>query len=235
MAKLVVDIETIGQNWDDIDVLTQQALTKRIQEAPGTPLYSAAVEEVKRQLVFSPLTGEIVTIGLLDVEKNQGVVYFQTPGEDRPDFTEDNITYKPLTEKQMLESFWGGAERYHEFITFNGRQFDIPYINARSLINKVRVRLDLMSNRYLNKQWGKAQHIDLYDQLGYYGAVRRSGGLHVWCQALGIPSPKADGVAGEDVGWMFKEKRFADIARYNARDLAATKQLYEYWQEYLRP
>lgn len=234
MAKLVIDIETIGQDWDTIDVLTQQELTKGIREEVNTPDYLAAVEEVKQQLVFSPLTGEIVAIGVLDVEKNQGVVYFQAPGQDRRDSTEDNITYKPLTEKQMLESFWGGAERYHEFITFNGRQFDIPYINARSMVNRVRVRLDLMSNRYLNKQWGSSQHIDLYDQLGYYGAVRRAGSLHLWCHALGITSPKAAGVAGEDVGRMFKEKKFEDIARYNARDLGATKHVYEYWQEYLR-
>jgi 3'-5' exonuclease len=235
MTRLVIDIETIGQGWNTLDQTTQAELTKWIEDKPGSPAYKLAVQAVKEELVFSPLTGEIIVIGVLDVDKNVGTVYFQAPQGSSEEFSEEAITYKPRTEKQMLESFWGGAANYDEFITFNGRGFDIPYINARSAVHEVPVRLDLMANRYLNKQWGGPLHVDLYDQFRYYGAVRRAGSLHLWCRALGIPSPKEGGVAAEDVGQLFREKKYADIARYNARDLVATKQVYERWLEFMRP
>ena len=50
--------------------------------------YVKALEELKSGLGFSPLTGQIVAIGVLDYDKNQGVVYFQAPGENFKEFQE---------------------------------------------------------------------------------------------------------------------------------------------------
>ena len=168
--------------------------------------YLKALEELKSGLGFSPLTGQIVAIGVLDYDKNQGVVYFQAPGENFKEFQEDNITFKPCAEKEMLENFWKGAEKYNEFITFNGRSFDAPFLAVRSAVHKIKATKDLMSNRYLNSQKFGATHIDLFDQLTFYGASRRKGGLHLWCRAFGITSPKAQGVTGDDVAQLFREK-----------------------------
>ncbi|MEA2113163.1 MAG: hypothetical protein U9P63_00705 [Patescibacteria group bacterium] len=52
--------------------------------------------------------------------------------------------------------------------------------------------------------------------------------LHLWSRAFGIKSPKAQGVTGDDVGRLFKEKKFLDIVKYNVGDLTATKELYKY-------
>jgi hypothetical protein len=40
-------------------------------------------------------------------------------------------------------------------------------------------------------------------------------------------------VSGDDVGALFKEKKFVDIAKYNVGDLVATNELYGYWNTYL--
>ena len=56
----------------------------------------------------------------------------------------------------------------------------------------------------------------------------------MFTRAFGIESPKANGIDGDDVSQLFKEKRFLDIAKYNANDIIATKKLYEYWKDYLR-
>ncbi|MCX6702679.1 MAG: hypothetical protein NTW60_02335 [Candidatus Wolfebacteria bacterium] len=50
---------------------------------------------------------------------------------------------------------------------------------------------------------------------------------------FGIESPKANGVTGDDVKTLFKEKKFIDIAKYNLGDLKATGELYEKWDNYL--
>ncbi len=90
-----------------------------------------------------------------------------------------------------------------------------------------------MRGRYLYQNNPEALHIDLAEQLSFYGAVRRKGSLHLWSRAFGIPSPKTGGVTGDDVGPLFKKKKFLDIAKYNALDLRATRELYTKWEQYL--
>ena len=43
-----------------------------------------------------------------------------------------NVYYKGLSEKEMLESFWRVAKYVDQFITFNGRNFDVPFLMMRS-------------------------------------------------------------------------------------------------------
>ena len=232
-SKLVFDIETVGVDFDALDETTQDSLTRWIKkESSSETEYKEALRELKSGLGFSPLTGEIVVIGVLDCGKNQGVVYFQAPGENIKEFSEDNITFKQATEKEMLEKFWQGAKEYDEFIGFNSRGFDVPFIMTRSAIHGVKPTRNLMEGRYLYQQ-RDGKHIDLQDQLTFYGAVWKKGNLHLWSRAFGIKSPKSEGVTGDDVGQLFKDKKFLEIAKYNAGDLRATKELYEKWDAYL--
>lgn len=234
MPKLILDIETIGEDFNSLDKTTQEVLTRWIKkESNSEEEYKVSLEELKDGLGFSPLTGEIVAIGILDYEADRGVIYYQAPGEKNEDFEEENYTFKQMTEAEMLKSFWEGARNYQEFITFNGRRFDIPYLMIRSAIHKIRPTKDLMQGRYLYQQKG-ALHIDLQDLMTFYGAMIKKGGLHLWSRAFGIKSPKEEGVSGDDVARLYKEKKYKDIAKYNIRDVEATKELYEYWNEYLR-
>ncbi len=235
MSALVVDIETVGEDFNALDATTQEVLTRWILKEAGndTAEYEKNLAELKEGLGFSPLTGQVVAIGVLDVGYNKGVVYYQAPGSEATDLVDGDVTYKRMTEAEMLQNFWAGAAKYNEVVTFNGRGFDIPFLMIRSAINHIRPTVDLMSNRYLNNQWRGPKHIDLQDQLTFYGALRKRGALHTWCRAFGIKSPKADGVSGDDVAALFREKKFLDIARYNVGDLLATKALYEYWRDFV--
>lgn len=234
-GTLVLDIETIGVDFEALDHATQESLTRWIhKESSGEEEFRVALEELKNGLGFSPLTGEIVVVGLLDCERNEGAVYFQAPGEEHSEFKEDGIVFRQMDEKAMLEKFWEGAKQYNNFITFNGRSFDVPFLMVRSAVHGIRPTKDLMRGRYLYQNDPEAMHIDLQDQLTFYGAMRKKGSLHLWSRAFGIESPKAGGVTGDDVGRLFKEKRFLDIARYNVGDLRATQALYERWSKYLK-
>lgn len=234
LAKLIFDIETVGEDFDALDATTQDSLTAWIRKESADELeYENALAELKEGLGFSPLTGQIVVIGVLDYQKKQGVVYYQAPGERHEDFTEGEFTFKQASEKEMLQKFWDGARHYQNFISFNGRAFDAPFILVRSAVHDVVPTKDLMRGRYFSQQSADAVHIDLLDQLTFYGAVRRRGSLHLWSRVFGIESPKAGGVTGDDVGRLFREKKFLDIARYNTGDLRATRALFEKWNAYL--
>lgn len=234
MATLVLDIETIGEDFDALDETTQEALTRWIRrEASDESDLAVALGDLKDGLGFSPLTGEIVAVGILDAEREKGAVYYQAPGDGERPFEEGRFKYEPMTEADMLRKFWDIAGRYDTFVTFNGRSFDAPYLMIRSAICGIRPSKNLVANRYVNLQPGNAKHVDLLEQLSFYGALRRKGSLHLWTRAFGIESPKSAGVTGDDVAALFREGKYADIARYNARDLDATLALYRKYVEFL--
>ena len=160
-------------------------------------------------------------------------MYFSAPDTKTQASEEDSIKYEAMGEKAMLEQFWKVAAVCTEFVSFNGRSFDAPFLAIRSMVHGAKPTKDLLSNRYLSLQRGCA-HIDLMDQLTFYGAARFRKSLHLFCRALGIESPKASGTTGDDVATLYKEKKYLDIARYNAGDLRATTALYKRWQETFR-
>jgi len=215
MPKLIFDIETIGEDFDSLDKATQDVLTRWLKkESKNDEEYQVRLEDIKQGLGFSALTGQIAAIGVLDYEKNQGAVLYQAPGEKIKDFEENGIKFKQMSEKEMLKNFWQGAKEYQEFISFNGRVFDAPFLMIRSAIFKIKPSVNLMPPRYANM----TNHIDLLDQLTFFGASYKKGGLHLWCRAFNIESPKAQGVTGDDVALLFKQKKYLDIAKYNVRE-----------------
>lgn len=235
MSQLIFDIETTGEDFNSLDEITQFMLTKSVKKQSHTEEeYTTIIEEIKNGLGLSPLTGEIVAIGVLDAQRDHGAVYFQSPGEKINEFEEKNIKYKSATEKEMLEKFWELSLRYKTFVSFNGRCFDVPFLMIRSAIHKIKPTKNLLSNRYLASQKYDSQHVDLLDQLSFYGSFRPKGfNLHLWTRAFGIESPKDKGINGDDVAKLFKEKKYLEIAKYNALDIRATRQLFDYWKKYI--
>ncbi len=232
--RLVFDLETVGEDFDALDKTTKDSLTRWIErEADSQSEYKLMLDDLKQGLGFSPLTGQIVALGMLDVDTGKAGVYYQSPGVDAKRSEEDGVAYEPMEEKEIVRRFWDVAAKYQVFITFNGRGFDGPFLVTRSAVHGIRPTKNLMAGRYLYQQHADAIHVDLLDQLTFYGATRRKGSLHLWCRAMGIKSPKSGGVTGDDVGDLFKKKKYLDIARYNVGDLHATRELYQKWQEFM--
>lgn len=233
MNRLIFDIETIGEDFSSMDDLTKELISKRAKkESEGEEDFNEKLNDITSGFALSPLTGEIVTIGVLDIDSMKGGVYFQAGESDIQPLEINGIKLIPMTEKEMLIRFWEIAARASEFIGFNSRAFDAPFIITRSAINNVSPSIDLMPDRY--GRFG-IKHIDLYDQLSFYGASRFAhSSLHMWCRALQIVSPKINEVKGEDVSSCFKEKKYLEIAKYNMGDLIATKELYDYWLKYFK-
>ena len=232
MSTLIFDIETVGESWDEFDEVTKKTLTRWIDKTSvSDEEKESRYDDLKSELGFSPLTGFVVAIGLYDLERQQGAVYYTGEGNEVDERVDDYVL-KQRTEKEMLEDFWEGALSYDTFVTFNGRSFDAPFLLHRSIANDIKPTQNLMSGRYLYQQ-RTVRHIDLQDQLRFYGAMRRRPSLHLFCRAYGIQSPKSKAVTGDDISTLFKKKQFRDIARYNIRDVVATTELYRRWKDHL--
>ncbi len=222
MPKIVFDIETVGEDFDLLDDTAKEFFLKFADT-------DEKIEEAKNSLNFYPVSAQIVAIGMLEVETDKGLVLYQNGGEAKEKFTEGSVTYISGNESDILASFWQQMNRYDQFVTFNGRVFDCPFVMLRSSMHKIRSMKNMMPYRY-----SITPHIDLADQLSFYDAVRRKFSLHMWCRAYGITSPKEEGMSGLDVKNYYKDKRYKEIAKYCFGDIRATKELYLYWEKYLK-
>lgn len=222
MPKIVFDIETVGQDFELLDEVSKEYFLKFAET-------EEKVKEAKESLSFFPLTAQIVTIGMLEVETNKGFVYYQNGGGKPEKFTDGEVVFVSGSEKEIISNFWAQLKNYQPFITFNGRTFDCPFLMIRSAVNGVRAGKNLMPYRYAH-----TEHVDLSDQLTFYDAMRRKFSLHMWCNTFGIKSPKSEGVSGYQVKDMYKEGRYQDIAKYCALDIRATKELYRHWEKCIK-
>lgn len=221
MSRVIFDIETAGRDFDALDRDTQDYLLKWAETEED-------IKGVKESLSFYPVTAEIIAIGMLNPDTMRGAVYFQAPKGSASQSVEDNITYKPGSEKEIIEAFWENIKSYDKFVTFNGRSFDCPFIMIRSAVQSIKPTRELMPNRY------NGAHIDLLDQLTFYGATRRRFSLDMWCKTFGIKSPKSEGITGYDVKDLFASGRYLEIAKYCSGDLRATRELLIRWENYIR-
>jgi predicted PolB exonuclease-like 3'-5' exonuclease len=221
MSKVVVDIETIGFDFEAFEKETQAYLLKYAKDDEERA-------EVKMRLALSPLTGEIVTIGMLNPDTKKGMILFQNKGEEKVEFEENGVKYESGTEKAILEKFWELVQNYDQVITFNGRSFDGPYLTLRSAKHEIHPAKNLFGYRYDYRS-----HCDLLEQLTFYGATRRYT-LDFYAKFFGIKSSKDEGVSGGMVGELYQAGRYLEIARYCAHDLATTAELYAHWDKYLK-
>ncbi|HSA31780.1 MAG TPA: ribonuclease H-like domain-containing protein [Candidatus Omnitrophota bacterium] len=220
MNRVVFDIETVGCALEDLDERSRDYFLQFCDSVEG-------VQKVREQLNCYPLTAQIVALAMMETDHDRGAVYFQHGGNTKA-FKEGGFAYIPCSEMQILEHFWKQMERFEQFITFNGRMFDCPFLMIRSAVRGIPCARNLLPYRY-----SSSLHIDLADQLSFYDAFRRKFPLHLWCEALGVESPKAHGVDGHRVPDLFAAGEYESIARYCLRDVHSTRELFRKWERFL--
>jgi len=228
---LVFDIETAGAKFSELDEYSQELLTKRFNKRAQSP---EEAEQLKETLAFYPVTAQVVAIAMLNADTGKGMVLFQQK-EKSAAFEEQEAKFETFgNEAALLNKFWEVSASYNEYVTFNGRGFDVPFLMIRSAINEIRPAKNLMVNRYAESQPFNLKHIDLAEQFSYYGAKNDYLGLHFWANAFGVQSPKTDEINGDKVTEMFRQGKTLEIAKYCLRDVRSTLEIYKKWNKYLR-
>jgi hypothetical protein len=220
MSHVVLDIETLSFPVESFDE-TQQTYLLKFAETDADRV------EAIQKLNLYPTTAQIIAVGMLNPETDRGKILFQS--DDVQDYYSDDesVHFKSGNEKEILEQFWMDIGHYDQFVTFNGRAFDCPFLMMRSAILQVQPTRNLMPYRY-----DASVHCDLLEQFTFYGALRKFN-LDFYCKSFGIESPKMHGVTGLDMKQLTEEKRFREIAEYNLRDLKATAKLFRRWEKFL--
>jgi predicted PolB exonuclease-like 3'-5' exonuclease len=134
-------------------------------------------------------------------------------------------TYISGSEKQILEKFWPFFDDDSRFISFNGRQFDGPFLMIRSAIHGVVPKRDLVGYRY-----GYHPNCDLREALNFFGTTNSRQfkfNLDLACKTFGVETSKSEGVDGRSVETWYRAGRHREIADYCLEDVRATAELYE--------
>jgi predicted PolB exonuclease-like 3'-5' exonuclease len=218
MKKLVIDIETVGTPWEELDPYVREYLIKGLSEGDS--------EETRRAGGLSPFRGRIVAIGVINVDDGRSCAMYEVPGQTELRTERVNArTYISGSEKQILEKFWQFFDDDSRFISFNGRQFDGPFLMIRSAIHGVIPKRDLVGYRY-----GYHPNCDLREALNFFGTTNSRQfkfNLDLACKVFGVETSKSEGVDGRSVETWYRAGRHRDIADYCLEDVRATAQLYE--------
>jgi hypothetical protein len=212
LKAVALDVETVGRKVEEIPERALDYLLKALERDSPPP------EELERRRLelferfgLDPTTGRIVCVGVCGVE-----TAFERAFTDRP-------------EKELLLSFWRwlGKARPELVVTFNGKRFDVPFLNLRSAIHGLEPAVVIPA-----EPGSRSPHFDVREVLEGDDR-RRRGSLDYFCSVFGLPSPK-ERMDGSLVEQAYGEGRVEDIARYCLSDCRATAALYSRLKPYYR-
>lgn len=130
-------------------------------------------------------------------------------------------------EKQLLEEFNDLVKTHFSnpafvFCGHNIKEFDIPYMCRRMLINGINIpeKLQLFGR----KPW-EIPHLDTLE-LWKFGDYKHYTSLKLLTHVLNIPSPKEDIDGSEVRNVYYNEKNIDRIAKYCERDVVAVAQIF---------
>jgi len=240
---LAFDIETVPLAWDSLSESQQEYIVR------GSTNEDEEAKK-KNEMALSPLTAQIVCIGFQFISKDENGIYLtKKKGAyavdnhfegDTPSvhILSDGSECKLMSEAMMLQRFWSifrnEIYKNSHLVSFNGRNFDAPFIMLRSALLGIKPARNLMSGTKFNY----SLHTDLLDELTFYspssyGATRRFN-FDFYTRAFGLTSPKSAGVDGSKVNDYFQNGKILEIAEYCLRDVSATWELYLKWEQTLK-
>lgn len=210
---LFLDIETVPQSafFNDLPEEAQQLFADKTQyqrKDDVTP------EEFYNRAGIWAEFGKIICIS---------VGYFTIKNAERQFRTKSIIG----EEKQLLEEFNDLVKTHFSnpafvFCGHNIKEFDIPYMCRRMLINEINIpeKLQLFGR----KPW-EIPHLDTLE-LWKFGDYKHYTSLKLLTYVLNIPSPKEDIDGSEVRNVYYNEKNIERIAKYCERDVVAVAQIF---------
>ena len=216
---LFFDIETVPQTFDykELDERGQglwDRKTRFIQERENLN-----AEEVYEKAGIYAEFGKVVCISLGFVLQKEG----ETQIRIKSIANEDEIVL--LQEfLDLLNSYYNSPDFL--FCAHNGKEFDIPFLFRRILINNLKI--PYMLNVSGKKPW-EIKHLDTME-LWKFGDFKNYTSLDLLTYVFKIPTPKDD-MDGSQVAKVFYQDKDLDrIIQYCEKDVVATIQLFRKYQ-----
>ena len=154
-TQLVIDIETMA-NKSVIDLLPEPSISSVLKDPEKIKLaQEKARQEQIDKMALNPLTGQIACVGVYNDSKQD--VYIDS-------------------EVNMLDAIYEDMIS-HQIITYNGLNFDIPYIFKRGIINNCKWASLKTMKQFTDKFKSQSKHIDLMNEWCIYGQYEKLDNL----------------------------------------------------------
>ena len=216
---LFFDIETVPQTFDynELDEKGQGLWDRKTRFIQQREDLNA--EEVYEKAGIYAEFGKVVCISLGFVMQKEG----ETQIRIKSIANEDEIVL--LQEfLDLLNSYYNSPDFL--FCAHNGKEFDIPFLCRRILINNLKI--PYMLNVSGKKPW-EIKHLDTME-LWKFGDYKNYTSLDLLTYIFKIPTPKDD-MDGSQVAKVFYQDRDLDrIIHYCEKDVVATIQLFRKYQ-----
>ena len=223
-TTIAFDIEVAGFPWEEIDEITRGYLVNREQD----PVRREAIPD---RTGLYPGLGKIIAIGMWLVPDEpgdeRGMILLEGRAEEVRDW--EKVPHAKIfrgDERAILEKFWetvGRTKTQHRLprlVSFNGREYDGPFLMIRSAQLGVRPSRHLIPKRY-----DFSEHCDLVEVFNFMGTTRERYSLEYWCRRFDVESPKGS-IDGSQVARVYRQGKIDSIGEYCLRDVRATAQLY---------
>jgi predicted PolB exonuclease-like 3'-5' exonuclease len=225
--KLVFDIETTAYHFGELSESQQEYLLRYADREADDTIREIKTAEAKRYLNLYPLTAKVCSLALFNIHSQKMYVMYEGVKGKLLEIPERNLKYAALPEREIIEMFWNYAGEAEQLISFNGRNFDLPFLMIRSAMLKIKP-----SRNFLRRKYHSKTHVDLLEKFTYFGLTKKFN-LDFYCHAFGIESPKSNGITGMDINELYRSGKIKEIAVYCAEDVRATYELYKIWNDYL--
>jgi DNA polymerase elongation subunit (family B) len=205
---IVFDIETCPQRPEGFSAAQRARFDKAFRRRRGKSIHESLGKTKATVRALSPYLGWICCIS----------VCRYVEGAESPRPTHSYACAEHDGEADLLARFWNDMSQVHDRVTwvsFNGKNFDAPYLRLRSLASEVEPTREGLLNTH---KWRDTPHTDIW-------RYAESAGLADYCDLLGVSSPKGD-MDGSDVWAAVQEGRLADVTRYCEKDAFATLRCY---------
>lgn len=216
---LFFDIETVPQTFDynELDEKGQGLWDRKTRFIQQREDLNA--EEVYEKAGIYAEFGKVVCISLGFVLQKEG----ETQIRIKSIANEDEIVL--LQEfLDLLNSYYNSPDFL--FCAHNGKEFDIPFLCRRILINNLKI--PYMLNVSGKKPW-EIKHLDTME-LWKFGDYKNYTSLDLLTYIFKIPTPKDD-MDGSQVAKVFYQDKDLDrIIQYCEKDVVATIQLFRKYQ-----
>lgn len=222
---LFLDIECVSglSSYDDLDETFQELWAIKAKSllrrgSSDEPSGEQVEEMYKEKAAIYAEFGKIIciSVGIVvrDAEQKLGVRLKSFAHQDEKQLLKDFC--------QMLGQYYNNPDK-HYLCGHNIKEFDIPYICRRLVINQL--PFPSLLQLHGKKPWETKYLLDTLE-LWKFGDIKNYTSLKLLAAVLGFPSPKDD-IDGGDVGRVYWEEQDIDrIAHYCEKDVLATVQLF---------
>lgn len=220
--RIYFDIETIPSQHPEARLRAKEGVRPPANYKKAETIAAWWEEEGNRAIVDAYLRqaldaadGEIVALSYA-LDHQPPVAHVRAKSEPEADFLRELLGKLAGSVDEHLNQH--GDARFPEspYLVAHNAMFDIGFIRRRCMVHGIQPPTWWPS---LFARDGR----DYGDTMTTWAGPRERISLDRLCRALGIPSPKAEGIDGGSVFELWEAERYGDLASYNVRDVLAVR------------